>query len=83
MPIVSNDDYRGLDGYVIHFERELNEVEAGADVSRGERRLFGRARAQAAIDTSPARKRGRVTEEFGPGTWRRVEGDEPRPSAES
>ncbi|MFT5424117.1 MAG: hypothetical protein ACI89L_001910 [Phycisphaerales bacterium] len=89
VPMVSASDYRELDGYVIHFERELNEVEATGEAGDNNgaangmrRRLFGRDRARAASQNGFAasgelrRKTGTVTEVFTPGEWARYEDGE-------
>lgn len=62
VPIVSESDYRALDGYALRVEHEINEVEgSGRSASSGGRvaRLFGRA--------------DRGGEGSGPATRRRVE----------
>ncbi|MEQ8770234.1 MAG: phage portal protein [Phycisphaerales bacterium] len=75
VPILSAGDYRRLDGYLVHFERELNEVERTDRAGRA-KRLFGRERANGRASSRLQRKRGTVTEVFEPGRWRRVEDGE-------
>lgn len=93
VPLVSASDYRDLDGYVIHFERDLNQVEAagetgsanaasnGAPKGAARRRLFGRDRARPrggqAGRGERRRRTGTVTEVFTPGQWTRYEDAEP------
>lgn len=48
LAMLSPDDYRVLDGYVVRFEREMNEAVRGGVEGSGARRLFGRDRAKAA-----------------------------------
>ncbi len=72
IPVISAGDYRALDGYLVHFERELNEVERAGRGGRA-KRLFGRERASEPPRTKFQRKRGTVTEVFEPGRWRRFE----------
>ena len=72
VPILDAEDYRELEGYLIHFGRRLNVVRgAEDDAERSSRiaRLFGRERATRrgimhATDT--------VTEVFTPGAWARL-----------
>lgn len=59
VPIVNDSDYRVLDGYAIHFERELNQVEDGAK-SNTLRNRFGRL--VGSSQESGARKHSTVTE---------------------
>jgi len=42
VPIVSDSDYRVLEGYAIHFERELNEIEDSGEGKNTIRNRFGR-----------------------------------------
>lgn len=74
VPLVSEDDYRELDGYAVHFERELNETEPSRPRTGRVGRLFGGR----GVDASPPgsrvqRKRSTVTEVFGKHGWRRFE----------
>lgn len=57
--VVDPDDYRKLAGYVIHYERESNEVDRAGMI----RRLAGRGRA----DTGRTRRMESYTEILGPG----------------
>ncbi len=75
IPLLSAGDYRKLDAYLVHFERELNEVERTDRAARA-KRLFGRERTNPRPSTRMRRKRGTVTEVFEPGTWRRMEDGE-------
>ncbi|MDF1869377.1 MAG: phage portal protein [Phycisphaerales bacterium] len=59
VPIVSDSDYRVLDGYAIHFERELNELE-DTGAKNTIRNRFGRLAGGG--QETPARKRSTVTE---------------------
>ncbi|MCL4220272.1 MAG: phage portal protein [Phycisphaerales bacterium] len=72
IPIVSPEDYRTLDAYVVHFEREINLAEPAREPRRS---LFPRQRPQ-----TPAplhrRHRSAVTEVFGPGLWHRYEDEQ-------
>ncbi|MCA9302514.1 MAG: phage portal protein [Phycisphaerales bacterium] len=72
--LVSADDYRVLDGYAVHFERELNEVEGSR--GRGGRvgRLFGGRGGSGGSRVE--RRQGTVTEVFGRSGWRRFENGE-------
>lgn len=76
VPIISADDYRELDGYVIHTERELNEI-AGKPRAASSRvsRLFG-GRTPRTGPSHPRRRRGTLTEVFGPGVFERREDGE-------
>lgn len=74
---VSADDYRRLDAYALHYERELGEVERGDRPARA-RRLFGRERAREASPRGARRRRATVTEVLEPGRWRRFEDGELR-----
>jgi Phage portal protein, SPP1 Gp6-like len=65
VPIVSDSDYRELDGYAIHFERELNEVDEGGKSSL--RNRFGRL--VGATQERTARKRSTVTEVIHTDGW--------------
>ncbi|KAA0215521.1 MAG: phage portal protein [Leptolyngbya sp. PLA3] len=71
IPIVSPEDYRGLDAYVVHFEREVNQTEPSRQLRRT---LFARQRPQASA--APRRRRSAVTEIFGPGLWQRYEDEQ-------
>ncbi len=70
IPIVNPDDYRELDAYVVHYDREINEV---ARVPSRRRSLLGRAGAQR---SGPRRRIASVTEIFGPGIWQRYHDEE-------
>lgn len=79
--VLNPDDYRRLDGYVIHFERALNEVEEQESGGARKARLFGgsgrardwKKRKNPGGTPVPrgtgdlARRRGIVTEVLGPG----------------
>lgn len=65
VPIVSDSDYRELDAYAIHFERELNEVDEGGKNSL--RNRFGRL--VGVSQERSARKRSTVTEVIDRGGW--------------
>ncbi len=80
IPIIDPDDYRRLDGYVIHFERMLNEVDRKTPRGSRTARLFGGRngrgrdtgwkpvpRGRGAGGEKPTRRRGTVTEVLGPG----------------
>jgi len=60
VPIVSDSDYRVLDGYAIHFERELNQLEEVGESKNTIRNRFGRL-IGGGQDVS-VRKRSTVTE---------------------
>ncbi|USN99753.1 MAG: phage portal protein [Phycisphaeraceae bacterium] len=79
IPVVSADDYRRLDAYVIHLERGLNEVEEASGGARMAR-LFGRRggaggvtgwkplpRGRGEKKDNATRRRGTVTEVIGSG----------------
>jgi len=80
IPVVSPNDYRDLDGYVIRFERELNEAVQTPSRTARVTRLFGR---EPASTRTATRRRGTVTEVFEPGLWRRLEDNEEVARAES
>ncbi|MCW5776440.1 MAG: phage portal protein [Phycisphaeraceae bacterium] len=61
VPVLNPDDYRRLDAYAVHFERELNEVERTRGVG-----VFGRGRG------APARRRRSIVTEVITGEARRV-----------
>lgn len=65
IPLLDERDYRELAGYVVHFERELNEVEPEPAWIPWRRESRG------------SRRRGTVTEVFAPGSWTRLEDGEP------
>lgn len=66
VPIVSDSDYRELDGYAIHFERELNQVE-DPSVKNTIRNRFGRL--VGAGSESAERRRSTVTEVITDSGW--------------
>lgn len=72
--LVSSDDYRELDGYAVHFERELNELEGSRDRGGRVGRLFGGR--SGGGGSRVERKQGTVTEVFGKHGWRRYENGE-------
>ncbi len=65
IPLVSPDDYRSLDAYLVHFEREINEV---TTQPKRRRSVIGRATRR---DDGPRRRVATVTEVFGKGVWQR------------
>lgn len=69
IPLQNPDDYRDLDAYVVHFEREINEVTHNPR----RRSIFARSN-----DTrhGPARRIATVTEIFGRGVWQRYHDEE-------
>ncbi|MEM7629998.1 MAG: hypothetical protein AAF356_11350 [Planctomycetota bacterium] len=79
VPVVSEADYRVLDAYAVHAERELNELEgAGGHGGVGGRsrsgrafRLFGREEREASTGRvgGVRRRRGTVTEVLTPSGW--------------
>ncbi len=73
--IVSAEDYRELDGYAVHFERDLNQTVA-ARRERGGRvsRVFGGG--GRSVPRGVERKRSVVTEVFDRHGWKRFEDDE-------
>ncbi len=80
VPIVSPADYRQLDGYAVHFERELNETKSTRiGARRVSRILGGRGERE---ETVIERKTGTVTEVFGRGGWKRFEDGEEVASSE-
>ncbi|GAB4384308.1 MAG: hypothetical protein Kow0022_06470 [Phycisphaerales bacterium] len=72
IPIISPDDYRRLDAYVVHFEREVNQAEPAPHPRRSllprQRPHHGPARRQ--------RRRSAVTEIFARGLWQRYEDEQ-------
>ncbi len=74
VPIVSDSDYRILDGYAIHFERELNEIDESSESKNSIRNRFGRliGGGQEAL----ARKRSTVTEVITADGWELFEDGE-------
>lgn len=72
IPIQNPNDYRQLDAYVVHYDRQVNQA---VPVRRSVRSLLGRDRAQ----DRPAkaeRRRSQVTEIFAPGIWQRYEDEQ-------
>lgn len=66
VPIVSDADYRELDGYAIHFERELNQIQESSSKNTIRNR-FGRF--VGAGNGSVERKRSTVTEVITEDGW--------------
>jgi len=62
IPVLDPSDYRNLDGYVIHFERELNEVDEGQSMGSSLRRALAGILGDS-LDKG-ARKRTDVVEVF-------------------
>ncbi|MFK7884873.1 MAG: phage portal protein [Phycisphaerales bacterium] len=59
VPMVSPEDYRVLDGYAVHAEREVREARPSPNRSARRTRLFGGAR-----ESEPAMHRATVTEVY-------------------
>lgn len=76
IPILNPDDYRTIDAYVIHFDREINQVERESASPR--RSIFGRASTwpNSKPHRDRSRRRSTVTEIFSRGVWHRYEDDE-------
>lgn len=70
IPIVNPDDYRELDAYVVHYDREINEVTQAPPRRRS---LLGRTGSQR---SGPRRRIASVTEIFGSGLWQRYHEEE-------
>lgn len=70
IPLVSPDDYRNLDAYIVHFEREINEVTHRPPRKRS---VLGRNRVSTG---GPTRRIATVTEIFGKGVWQRYHDEE-------
>jgi len=73
VPIVSDSDYRVLEGYAIHFERELNQLEVSSEKNTIRNR-FGRLIGGGQDAT--ARKRSTVTELITQDGWELYEDGE-------
>ncbi|MFK7760037.1 MAG: phage portal protein [Phycisphaerales bacterium] len=74
VPVVSDSDYRVLEGYVIHFERELNELDHEGDAKKTMRNRFGRL--VGVTSDERTRKRSTVTEVISRDGWELFEADE-------
>ncbi len=71
VPLVNSLDYRGLDAYVVHFDRELNQVERSVG---GVGSVIGRLLRGG--DAGGARRRSSVTEVWSGSAWQVYEGEE-------
>jgi len=74
VPIVSDSDYRVLEGYAIHFERELNQVEELVESKNTIRNRFGRLIGGG--QESISRKRSTMTELITADGWELYEDGE-------
>jgi hypothetical protein len=73
--VVSSEDYRTLDGYVIHYERQLNQTESRKLRSGRVGRMLG-GRTGSGGNSVVERKRATHTEVFGRDGWRLFENGE-------
>jgi hypothetical protein len=63
IPILNRDDYRRLDGHVLHFEQPVNDVRQASMFNRISRRVLGRtgtAGEQASVTVTEIRSAGHV-----------------------